>query len=142
MLSVFIVSSHLMFGYGLENLLRRNTDLKILGQETNIRRAINQIKELKPEVVIIYADESHHSSQAIILEILNANPDTKVIALNLQNNNFYIYQAAQWVTTSLEDLLNAIKDSPPLQSQDQPNTAWINNGWQQKDQPGEPKSPN
>lgn len=142
MLSVFIVSSHLMFGYGLENLLRQRTDLKVLGQETQIKRAIDQIKNLKPEVVIIYADESHLRSQATILEILNANPDTRVIALNLQNNNFYVYQAAQWETTSVEDLLEAIKASPDAQHEKHSNAAWISNGWQQRDQSGESDSHN
>ena len=139
MLSVFIVSSHLMFSYGLEKLLRQDADLKILGHETNIERAIEQIKKLKPEVVIIYTDESGNNSKAIILEILRANSDTKVIGLNLQNNNFYVYQAAQWVTTGPEDLFNAIKNMPPLPSQGNVKAAWISKGWRKQEQHGEQK---
>lgn len=112
MISVYIISSYLLFGYGLESLLHQEEDLKILGHETNVERAIEQIKELHPEVVILYREDTLHSSRTIIIEILKANPDTRVIVLSLQNNTFFVYQAIQWVTTNPEDLFKAIKDKP------------------------------
>lgn len=114
MISVYIISSYLMFGYGLESLLHQEERLKILGQETDAERAIEQIKELQPEVVILYREDTLHSSRAIIVEVLKANPDTRVIALSLQNNTFFVYQATQWITTDPEDLFKAIKDKPSL----------------------------
>lgn len=101
-----------MFSRGLENLLRQDRELIILGQETDVEQAVRQITELQPEVAIIYSDDSLNSFRLLIIEVLKSNPETKVIGLNLQNNTFYVYQAIQGETTSLEDLLRVIKDRP------------------------------
>lgn len=132
MISVFIISSPVMFGLGLENLLRQEKSLKILGNETNEERAIDQIKECQPEVVIVYRDDTLNNSKALIIEILKANPDIRVIGLNLQNNVFFVYQATQWVTTDVEDLLKAIKDKPFWGREASSDTASLNMGWSGK----------
>ncbi|MBI1879706.1 MAG: hypothetical protein HYR94_16045 [Chloroflexi bacterium] len=120
MVSVFIISSHLMFGQGLENLLRQEKEIKILGHETNVERAIERIKAFRPEVVIIYRDDTHTNSRAIVIEILKANPA------------FFVYQATQWVTNELEDLIKAIKDKPLRASP----PSLFNPGWPQEEQEG------
>lgn len=112
MLSIFIVSSHLMFSRGLESLLGQDNELKIIGQETDVEQAIKQIKELRPDVVIVYGDEERGISSSIIIEILKIHPGTKVIGLNLQNNIFHVYQAIQKVALEPEDLFKAIKTRP------------------------------
>src|SRR6185436_10014927 len=108
MLKAFIISSHLMFSYGLENLLQEEQEIKVVGQETDIEQGIKQIKKVQPEAVIIYSDDSRITSRLTIIEILKASPNTKVIHLSLQNNTVYVYQATQWIATSLDDLLTAI----------------------------------
>jgi hypothetical protein len=122
MISVFIISSHLMFSLGLEKLLSQEKSLRVLGNETNIERAIEQIKKYQPDVVIVYRDDTHHNSKSLIIEILKANPNTKVIDLNLENNIFFVYQVTQWVTTDLADLIKAIKDKPLWSSQSSSGT--------------------
>ncbi|MBE7553342.1 MAG: hypothetical protein HS126_19905 [Anaerolineales bacterium] len=112
MLSIFIVSSHLMFSRGLESLLSQDNELKIIGQETDVKQAIKQIKELRPDVVIVYGDETRGLSPSLIIEILNIHSGTKVISLSLQNNIFHVYQTFQKVALEPEDLFKAIKSRP------------------------------
>jgi DNA-binding NarL/FixJ family response regulator len=107
-----------MFSYGLENLLQEDQEIKVVGQETDIEQAIKQIKKVQPEAVIIYSDDSRITSRLTIIEILKASPNTKVIHLSLQNNTFYVYQATQWIATSLDDLLIAIKGTLPSEDWD------------------------
>lgn len=109
MLSIFIISNHLMFSRGLESLLARDVELKVIGQETDVEQALNQIKQLQPDVVIIYEDDKRGIPPSLIFEIFKIIPDVKVISLNLQNNIFYVYQAAQQVAREPEDLFQAIK---------------------------------
>lgn len=112
MLSIFIVSSHLMFSRGLESLLGQDDELKVIGQETDTEQAIKQIKELHPDVVIVYDDEERGISPSLIIEILKLHSGTRVISLNLQNNIFHVYQTVQKVARKPEDLFKAIKARP------------------------------
>lgn len=103
---IFIISSHLMFSHGLESLLRQETDFDIVGQEKDMERAIEQIKELQPDVIILDSD----NAVSQVTPILHTNPDIKIISLNLQNNDLYVYQAKQQAAKETEDLVKAIKD--------------------------------
>lgn len=109
MLGIFIISNHLMFSRGLESLLARDVELKVIGQETDVEQALNQIKQLQPDVVIIYEDTQRGIPASVIFEIFKVNPGGKVISLNLQNNIFYVYQASQQVAHEPDDLIKAIK---------------------------------
>jgi DNA-binding NarL/FixJ family response regulator len=51
--TTFIISSHLMFQHGLESLLSQQDGVDIIGRTTNPDSALEQIKTLQPDVVII-----------------------------------------------------------------------------------------
>lgn len=110
---VFIVSSYRMFGLGLESILGQKETIEVIGQETNIERAIERIDQLGPDVVILDGDEPPYKSLATILTIMAAQSVPKVIGLNLRNNNLRVYEARQWVATSVDDLIAAIENDPP-----------------------------
>lgn len=112
MLRIFIISNHLMFSRGLESLLARDVELKVIGQETDVEQSIKQIKNLQPDVVIVYEDIRSGIPPSIIPEIFKVHPRAKVISLNLQNNIFYVYRATQQVAVDPEDLFKAIKVAP------------------------------
>jgi len=103
---IFIISGHLLFSYGLESQLDQETNLEIMGQEKDMKRAIDQIKELQPDVVILDSD----NSVSQVTPILRASPGVKVISLSLQNNDLYVYQAKQRVAMETKDLVEAITD--------------------------------
>jgi len=105
---ILIISGHLLFSSGLESLLDQETNLEIMGQEKDMKRAIDQIKELQPDVVILDSD----NSVTQVTPILHASPGVKVITLSLQNNDLYVYQTKQRVAMETEDLIEAIKDDP------------------------------
>ena len=71
-----------------------------------MERAIEQIKELQPDVVILDSD----NAVSQVTPILHTNPGIKVISLSLQNNDLYVYQAKQQAAKETEDLVKAIKD--------------------------------
>ena len=110
---VFIISNHQMFGRGLERLLDYKTHIEIVGQETDVERAIQRINEIQPDVVILDGDEPPYDSSSMVFQILKQPSIPKVIGLNLQNNILYIYEARQWMARSVKDLIAAIHNDPP-----------------------------
>jgi DNA-binding NarL/FixJ family response regulator len=106
---IFVISGHLMFSQGLESLLRQEAGLDIVGQETDFSRAIERIKELLPDVIILDSDDAAPK----VASILGASSGVKVISLSLQDNNLYVYQAKQRVTKSVVDLLEVIGEDLP-----------------------------
>jgi DNA-binding NarL/FixJ family response regulator len=108
MTRVFIISSHLMFGHGLESLLRRETQLEVVGQEADEEAAIQRIRELRPHVVILDSHGPPFEPTPTVIRILQESPGTNVIGLSLQNNTLHVYRATRRVVKGLEDLMEAI----------------------------------
>jgi two-component system NarL family response regulator len=112
MTRVIIISNYLMFSYGLESLLREQDGLDIVACEQDIAQAIESIKELKPDVVILDCDDPAQHPTWGLMHILSIRPKIKVICMSLQSNNLRIFQARRWITKDVEDLLAAITDEP------------------------------
>ena len=115
---VFILSSHPLFSQGVESLLRQEPGVDIVGRETDVDKAIERIKELQPDVVILDSGDPTPELMCILREGVG----TKVIGLNLQDNTIGIYRGEQRVVKSIEDLIEAIELSPlspkPMSSED------------------------
>ena len=101
---VFILSSHPLFSQGVESLLRQEPGVDIVGRETDVDKAIERIKELQPDVVIL--DNGDPTPE--VMCILREGVGTKVIGLNLQDNTICIYRGEQRVVKEVEDLVEAI----------------------------------
>jgi DNA-binding NarL/FixJ family response regulator len=108
MKQVFILSSHPLFGQGVESLLRQEARLEIVGQETDADKAIERIKELQPNVVILDCAEPGCDPAPAVMRILREGVETKVIGLNLQDNTMCIYRGEQRVVKDVKDLVQAI----------------------------------
>lgn len=109
MTRIFIISNYPLFGHGLESLLSQANGLDVMGQETDLDRAVERVKTLQPDVVIV--DNSGPGQQAIpaaVLQILDENSGTKVVGLSLQGNHLRIYQSTQRIITNVEDLMSII----------------------------------
>jgi DNA-binding NarL/FixJ family response regulator len=128
-IKVFIITSHLMFGRGLESLLQQESELKVIGSETNTGQALDKIKELQPDVVVIYADDVRFNSDAMITGIFKVSPQAKVIVMSIHNNLFYVYQAAQRTANDLEDLITAIQADITFSNATLSGKSWGNQEW-------------
>jgi DNA-binding NarL/FixJ family response regulator len=108
MTTIFIISSHPLFSYGLESLIRQETGAIVIGQETNVNRAIESIKELQPDVIILDNDDTLEPSPDL-LRLLKAISGIKVISLNLQNNSLHVYRTIEQIVRDTQDLVKAIE---------------------------------
>jgi DNA-binding NarL/FixJ family response regulator len=112
---VFIISSHPLFGQGVESLLRQETGVDIAGRETDVDTAIERIKELRPHVVILDSADPACVPTPAVMRILKEGLEAKVIGLNLQDNTLCIYRGEQRVVEEVKDLVEAIEHNsfPP-----------------------------
>jgi DNA-binding NarL/FixJ family response regulator len=110
---VFILSSHPLFSQGVENLLRREAGLDIVGRETDADKALERIKEIRPNVVILECAEPTCDPTPVLMHLLREGVETKIIGLNLQDNTLYIYRGEQRVVKEVKDLIEAIEPPSP-----------------------------
>jgi DNA-binding NarL/FixJ family response regulator len=108
---VLVISSQPLFGQGLESLLCQEKALEVVGRETDVDQAIERIKELRPDVVIVDNCHPTCAPTPTIIRILGKGLRVKIIGLNLENSTLCIYHGEQRVVQEVEDLLRAIEQS-------------------------------
>jgi len=109
MTGIYIISKHPMFGEGIEEMLRRRGGVEILGFERDITKAIDQIIELKPEIVVYDCNADQDEINAAIMQILKKGVEVKIIGLDIQSNTFLVYKREQHEVQQLEDLFQEIE---------------------------------
>ena len=107
---IFIISDHLMFGYGLECLLLKEKAVEVVGRGTSVKEAGTLIRIVQPDVIIVDNDEISLDTIAELFRMVSSNPGVKIIHLSLQSNNLYVYQAVITKVQSVADLVEAIKE--------------------------------
>ncbi len=110
-ISVFVISNQFLFRSGLESLLRQEARCEIVGHADSVNEAIDLIKKLQRPVVILDDTSPSKENAIAAVRILRVNPSSKVIGLNLRDNQLNIYQATQIVVRSVNDLIEAVKST-------------------------------
>jgi DNA-binding NarL/FixJ family response regulator len=108
---IFVLSSRSLFSQGLEILLRQDKGVELVGEETDVDRAIEGIRELSPDVVLLEQD-SDGDPGPVVMRVLRETPSTKVVGLNLADNTIRVYRGEQRIPREIGDLLQVIKNDP------------------------------
>jgi DNA-binding NarL/FixJ family response regulator len=104
-----MVSSHPLFGEGMEQWLRRQTGLDILGRESDVDRASQRIANLQPDVILLDISDKAKDSTMALMGFLRDRLGTKVIGVNLQDSSVCIYCADRLAIREVADLLEVMK---------------------------------
>ena len=107
---IFMLSSQLMFGQGVMNLLQGQVEVEIVGRETELEKGFQQIHELQPDVVIMESNTLTSISSTVLVKILEEAPEAKVIVLNLENDQMRVYRGEQRPAECISDLMMVIKE--------------------------------
>ena len=114
---VLIIANNPLFSQGVESLLRQESRLEVMGREADVDKAMERIRELEPDVVIVDSGDPTCGPTPAVMRILREGVGVKVIGLNLQNNTICIYRGEQRVVKEVKDLVEAIEPSPLLPEQ-------------------------
>jgi anaerobic selenocysteine-containing dehydrogenase len=107
---IFMVSRYALFGDAVESLLGERSDLEIVGRESDSEKAMERIRELRPDVVILDNDEPDSELSPVIAHVLGERLAGRVIGLNLQDNTICTYRGEQKTAHEAKDLIDAIDD--------------------------------
>src|SRR5215475_8958504 len=104
---VVVVDDHDLFRAGLASVLASNDDIEVVGQASGGRMAVRLVFELRPDVVLMDMRMPDLDGAAAIREIIEGNPEARVLALTVASDESDI--AAAVVAGACGYLL---KDSP------------------------------
>lgn len=107
---VFILSNHPLFGKGIESLLRWEEGLTIVGHEINPDRAMEQIRTLQPDVVIVDCNDAEAARALTVMRPFKQGARPCVIGLNLNDNTISIYHGEQRPIQDVRDLIAAVQN--------------------------------
>lgn len=110
---ILMLSSHPLFSQGVESLLRREPELEIVGRETDVDKAIERIKELRPDVVIVDSGDPEIDAESLMGYLLQHKLGVNVVGLSLANNTIAVYRKEQIAIAAVEDLIKVIQEVGP-----------------------------
>ena len=107
---VFMVSSHPLFGQGMEECLRQHTALAIAGQETSLATAARRVGQVQPDVILLDISHKAKDLATALLRFFRDRSGARVIGVDLQGNSVCIYREGHLVNQEVADLLEVIKE--------------------------------
>jgi DNA-binding NarL/FixJ family response regulator len=103
---VFVLYSHSLFAEGVMALLGRHQEVEVLGAEAGTESAVESVRQLRPDVVIL--EGAQGDPAYAIACLLRECPNTRLISLSLQDDKMEIYDNYQVSTPHPADLIQAI----------------------------------
>jgi DNA-binding NarL/FixJ family response regulator len=92
MLRIFLAEDHLMVREGLKTLINAQSDMAVIGEAGDGLTAVQQAKELQPDIVIIDVSMPRMNGQQATSKILKVCPQVKVLALTRHTDTGFIQQ--------------------------------------------------
>lgn len=113
--SILLVDDHKIVRDGLKNIIEKNKTLRIVSEANDGREAIKLCEKLKPEIVIMDVAMSGLNGVEATKQILQINPNIKVIALSMHSEKQFVlgmFKAGAYgyllKDSSSEELITAI----------------------------------
>ncbi len=107
---VFVLSQRSLFHQGIKSLLLQETELDIVGQDTESSAAVACIQKFKPDVIILNLDDPEPDLSSPVMYVLRERTGVRIIGLSLKNNRICVFQGENKEIHQLDDLISAILD--------------------------------
>ncbi len=89
-IKIIIADDHGIVRQGLRSLLEKQPDMEIAGEAEDGRKAIELVRELKPDIVIMDITMPNLNGVGATGQIVHEFPGIKVIALSMHSNTMYV----------------------------------------------------
>lgn len=90
---VFIVEDHQLFREGLKSMLDNRGDIEIAGEAEDGLDAVQKIRRIKPEMVLLDLSIPKMSGISVMKEVKRDLPETKILALTIHESDQYVLEA-------------------------------------------------
>ncbi len=117
-ITVLLADDHTVVRQGLRALLEAEEDMSVVGEAENGRQAVQMIKRLQPDVVVMDIAMPTLNGLEATRQISRDNPKCKVLVLSSYSDDEYVQQltdagAAGYLVkqTAAQDLVTAIREA-------------------------------
>lgn len=116
MISVFLADDHPLVLEGLRHLVGTQSDLNVVGEETDGPRACDAVRRLRPDVLVVDLKMSPMSGVEVIRHVARDAPATSIVVLSMHDEVPYVWEtmhsgALAYVlkSASRDELLHAVR---------------------------------
>ncbi len=95
LLHIFLADDHEVLREGLKRLIDEQPDMEVVGEASNGRSTCQQVKNLRPEVVVMDVSMPDMNGVQATKRIRQECPDVKVMALTAHEEQAYLRQLLQ-----------------------------------------------
>ncbi len=92
---IYIVDDHPVMCKGLKLLFNAEKDFEVVGTATDGKKALNDIEQLNPNIVLTDISMPEMSGLEVLRSIKQRNPDLQVIILTMHKENEYVFNALE-----------------------------------------------
>ena len=107
--SVLIVSSHPLFGKGIQRMLetRQAEDVQVIGMVATVEDAFRFIEEYNPDLVVVDYDDSHVNRDEFLAHFVGGEKKMRVVLFSLKEggSNAIVYDRRMMSASQVDDWL-------------------------------------
>jgi hypothetical protein len=105
---VLVVAEPSMFDEGIEELLRQEPGLEVVGREADPRQAVSRIRETHPDVIILTDGERATGLDVELLRLVREGVHVRIVEVHLETNTVCIYCGEQQPIREVQDLVDTV----------------------------------
>jgi DNA-binding NarL/FixJ family response regulator len=91
-IAVLLVEDHIIVREGLRTLLEADADIRVVGEASNGRQAVELVGKLRPEVVIMDIAMPLLNGLEATRQIMDTVPGTRILILSAHSDDAYVEQ--------------------------------------------------
>ena len=106
---VLVVAEPSLFEEGIEELLRQEPGLEIVGLETDPAQVVGRIRECQPDVVVFADGEGATGLEAELLRLVREGFHMRIVEVHLATNTLCLYCGEQQPIREVRDLVDTVQ---------------------------------
>lgn len=92
-MKIIIVDDHVLFREGLAAIIRSESDIEIIGQAGSVQEAVELVKVLKPDMILMDFGLPDGTGADATKAILKEHPQCKVVFLTMSEEDEHLFAA-------------------------------------------------
>jgi DNA-binding NarL/FixJ family response regulator len=92
---IIIIDDHALFREGLKAIISRKSQYEIIGEAGNSREALNLVRELKPDLILLDIALPDGNGIDLTKEIRNVLPEARILIVSMHTKIDYILKTFQ-----------------------------------------------
>ncbi|MBT4875618.1 MAG: response regulator transcription factor, partial [Desulfobacula sp.] len=91
-IKVLIADDHAIVRDGIQQLLKKESDLEVIGKAIDGKQALDKAKDLNPDVVLLDIAMPNLNGLEVIDLLREAVPESQIVILSMHANESYVHQ--------------------------------------------------